>query len=242
MAATASAYDVVSIKPHKPGPQEGFGWRMAADGFSAKPIQPQRLLMLAYSLRTADQILNLPDWASAESFDIVAKLDEAIVAEWQKLPEAEIKRRQQPMLQSLLADRFELKVHHEIRQLSVFNLVVAKGGPKLKVSFAPGNSYSGMSNGYITGQGISMHAFVFSLSNEMGRQVVDNTGLTSNYDLTLTWAPNEMQASSDPSTTGADVGPSVFAAIQEQLGLKLVPSKGPVDVIVIDHIERLSPN
>jgi uncharacterized protein (TIGR03435 family) len=217
---------------------------MAAEGFSARPIQSQRLIMLAYGLRTTDQIANLPDWASADSFDIKAKLDEATAAEWQKLPEAEIKRRQQPMLQSLLADRFELRVHHEIRQLSVFSLIVAKNGPKLKVSPAGTISYSGMSNGYITGQGISMHAFVFNLSNEIGHQVVDETGLTNNYELTLNWAPDEMEASSDLSRSapGADAGPSVFAAIQEQLGLKLVPSKGPVEVIVIDHIDRPTEN
>jgi uncharacterized protein (TIGR03435 family) len=244
VAATVSAYDVVSIRPHKPGPSEGFGWRMAAEGFSARPIQPQRLIMLAFGLRTTDQIVNLPAWASADSFDIKAKLDEATAAEWQKLPDAEIERRHRPMLQSLLADRLELKVHHEVRQLSVFRLVVAKNGPKLKVSPAGTSAYSGMSNGFITGQGISMDAFVFNLSNEIGHQVVDETGLTSNYDLTLTWAADEMEAPSDlsRSSPGADPGPSVFAAIQEQLGLKLIPSKGPVDVIVIDHMERPSEN
>jgi uncharacterized protein (TIGR03435 family) len=128
--------------------------------------------------------------------------------------------------------------------LSVFNLVVAKGGPKLKASPPDESSYSGMSNGLITGQAISMHAFVFNLSNEIGHQVVDETGLTSIYDLTLTWSPDEMQASSDlrESAPGADVGPSIFAAVQEQLGLKLVQSKGSVDVIVIDRIERPSEN
>jgi uncharacterized protein (TIGR03435 family) len=100
-----------------------------------------------------------------------------------------------------------------------------------------------MSNGYITGQAIAMHTFVFNLSNEIGHQVVDDTGLTNNYDLTLTWAPDEMRASSaSDSAAGADTGPSIFAAVQEQLGLKLMPSKGPVDVVVIDHIERPTEN
>jgi len=244
LPATVSTYDVVSIRPHGPGPSEGFGWRMAAESFSGISIKTQRLIMFAFGLRTTDQIVNLPEWGAAESFDIRAKLDEATAAEWKKLTDEEVEQRHQQMLQSLLVDRFALKVHHEVRQLSVFNLVVAKGGPKLKVSPVGGSSSSGMSNGYISGESISMRRFVFNLSNEIGAQVVDETGLNGAYDLTLTWSPDEMRASADPSESAskADAGPSVFAAVQEQLGLKLVQSKGPVDVIVIDHIERPSEN
>jgi uncharacterized protein (TIGR03435 family) len=101
-----------------------------------------------------------------------------------------------------------------------------------------------MSKGLITGEGISMQTFVASLSYEIGRPVMDKTGLTGNYDLKLTWTPDEMQASAGPSNSapGADLAPSVFAAIEEQLGLKLISSKGPVEVLVIDHIERPSEN
>jgi uncharacterized protein (TIGR03435 family) len=86
-----------------------------------------------------------------------------------------------------------------------------------------------------------MEGIVFGLSNIVGRQVIDKTGLTGNYDFKLTWTPDEMSATPDSSASG-DSGPSIFAAIEDQLGLKLVSAKGPVEVIVVDHIEKPSAN
>ncbi len=249
-AATATAagksltYDVVSIKPHPSGMDQSFGWRKAPEGFSGSGIKPQMLIVLAYGLHTPDQIVNLPAWASTESFDIKAKTDEETAAAMQKLSDAERDRKHQQMIQAMLADRFGLKIHRETRQLPVYDLVVAKGGPKMKVSPAQGPSWSGMSTGYITGQGVPVATLVFNLSNEIDRPVVDKTGLTGNYDFKLTWTPAEARAPADPSAAApdADSGPSIFSAIEEQLGLKLVSAKGPVDVIVVDHVERPSEN
>jgi len=191
--------------------------------------------MLAYGLHTPEQIVNLPAWASSDGLDIKAKIDEETAARWRKLSDAEVDRRQLPMMQSLLADRFQLKVHREIRQLPILRLVVAKGGPKLKVALPDARSESEMSNGYISGQATSMQTFVFNLSHEMGRQVIDETGLTDNYDFELRWTPDDQQEA-------PDAGPTAFTALEEQLGLKLISAKGPVEVIVIDRIERPSEN
>ncbi len=235
-ASTSPAYDVVSIRPHLPGELGmGFGWRTGPEGFSAFQIKTQMLIVLAYGLHTPEQIVNLPSWASSDGLDIKAKVDEETAARWRNLPDAEVDRRQLPMIQSLLADRFQLRVHREIRQLPILRLVVAKGGPKLKVSPADAWPASGMSNRYISGEATSMHTFVFNLSHEMGRQVVDETGLTGSYDFELRWTPDDQQGT-------PDAGPTVFTALEEQLGLKLVSARGPVEVIIIDHIERPSEN
>lgn len=213
----------------------GFGWRTGAEGFSGFQIKTQMLIMLAYGLHTPEQIVNLPAWAANDAFDIKAKVDEETAADWRKLSDAEIDRRQLPMIQSLLTDRFQLKVHHEIRQLPILKLMVAKGGPKLKVSPADARSGSTMSKGYIDGDAASMQTFAFDLSNEIDQQVVDETGLSGTYDFELRWTPDDRQG--EP-----DAGPSVFTALGEQLGLKLVSGKGAVEVIVIDRIERPSEN
>ncbi len=239
----ASTFDVVSIKPHQrdPGPSYGFGWRTAPEGFSAKGITTSMLIVLAYGLHSPDEVVNLPGWAGSDGFDIRAKTDEETAAALRKLPDAEIDRKLQPMLQSLLAGRFQLKIHHEIRQLPVYNLIVAKGGSKMKASTTTGIGGSGMSNGYISGEGVPISTLAFNLSNEIGRQVIDKTGLSGNYDFKLTWTADEMRAAPDASAP-SDSGPSVFAAIQEQLGLKLESAKGPVDVLVVDHVEKPSEN
>ncbi|HUB52346.1 MAG TPA: TIGR03435 family protein [Terracidiphilus sp.] len=243
-AAFAPAFDVVSIKPHppSPGPSEGYGWGTAPKGFSATGIKTSMLIVFAYDLHTPDEILNSPAWARTDGFDVKAKSDEPTAAVLQKMSDAEADRMLKQMLRPVLADRFQLRIHHETRQLPVYNLVVAKSGPKMKASAATdGSTGSSMSNGYISGQGVPVAALAFNLSNEVGRQVIDKTGLTGNYDFELKWTPDEMQAAPE-SSDDDDSGASVFAAIQEQLGLKLESAKGPVDVLVIDHIERPSEN
>jgi uncharacterized protein (TIGR03435 family) len=167
-------------------------------------------------------------------------MDADTVSALNKLARAERQSQRQQMFENLLADRFQLKFHHETRELPVYNLVVAKGGLKMQASTAEGSS-SSMNNSSLSGKGMPIEGISFSVSNVVGRQVVDKTGLTGKYDFTLTWTPDEMGAPSGASAD-ADSGPSIFTALEEQLGLKLVPAKGPVDVIVVDHIERPSEN
>jgi uncharacterized protein (TIGR03435 family) len=167
------------------------------------------------------------------------------------------------MIQSLLADRFKMKVNRVVKQLPVYELVVANGGAKLKpenaADFAaagrPPDSGTSSSSGpgYFKAVGASSADLAYGLSRfvsrELGRQVIDRTGLTGKYDFTLTWQPFstergavDVSPDSMRSTNLDSAGPSIFTAIQEQLGLKLKPTVGPVEVLVVDHIERPSEN
>jgi uncharacterized protein (TIGR03435 family) len=167
------------------------------------------------------------------------------------------------MLQALLADRFKLAVHHETKDLPVYSLVIAKGGFKLQESKPDETDPQGRtgmhisgSSGAMRGQLVSMASLAQFLYGRLNRTVLDKTGLTGKYDFMLKWTPdqNQMQpAGGFQATSGgapggqpalvADAGaPDLFTAVQEQLGLKLESGKGPVEVIVIDHVERPSGN
>ena len=232
--AKVFAYDVVSVKPHKPGDRPiSFG--ATPEGYRAVNIMVSWLIQNIYDLTLADQISGLPDWASDARFDFEAKMDEETVAEFRKLSHEQQQEQRQLMLQAVFADRFKLKVHHKIKEMGIYELVVAKSGCKFKES-PPGETQRGMTgNGRIVLQAMPLVNLVGNLSNETGRIVIDKTGLTGNYDLTLKWTPEQQR-------TADDSGPSVFTALEEQLGLKLEPAKGPVQVLVIDKVEMPSAN
>lgn len=141
-----------------------------------------------------------------------------------------------PCLQSLLIERLKFKFHRETRQESVLSLVVAKGGPKFKqVSEAGSPSISGSSGGgkaSIVGKNVTIDRLAEYLSTRAGHPVLNNTGLSGKYDFSIEWAMDET----------ADSGPSIFTAIEDQLGLKLNPTKGPVEVIAIDNVEHPTEN
>jgi uncharacterized protein (TIGR03435 family) len=174
-------------------------------------------------------------------------------------------------MQALLADRLKLKLSHDSKELPVYALVVAKNGPKLQEA-KPGDTYPNgikapdgkpaggagmmrMGPGQLTGQGLPMESLAQLLSEQLGRTVLDKTGLKGKYDFTMTWTPdpNEgmMRMGPGPGPGGPpnndaalpdSSGPSLFTAIQEQLGLKLDSTKGPVDILVVDHVEKPSEN
>jgi uncharacterized protein (TIGR03435 family) len=233
----APSYDVVSIRPHKDNGNGSRYWHPTEDGYEAVNVEPVQLILEAYNIKFFDQLLGLPRWAGEEQFDIEAKIDEDSLPAYQKLSDRERREKAAPMLRSMLEDRFQLKVHHESRILPVYELVVAKGGFKLKQSQASQNLY-----GMLTDKGrIKIRAgsiadrFIVGLTGASGRIVVDKTGLTGYYDIDLNWTTDEDLAA------GVS-GPSLFTALEEQLGLKLVPAKAPVDVIVIDHMAHPSAN
>ena len=233
--ANTLAYEVVSVKPHQTTSNGGMWWRTTSDGFSASGIGLENMITTAYDLVMPDQIAGLPGWAHSDTFDIEAKMDEDTAAAMKQLPKPEFRRAYLSMMQSLLADRFQLKVHHETRELPVYNLVIAKGGSKLKEAAAGEKGWTSMSSRQISATAVDIHSLAFSLANDVGRFVIDKTGLAGKYDLTVKWTPDDEQAT-------ADSGPDIFTALDEQLGLKLVPAKGPVDTIVVDRIEKPSPN
>jgi uncharacterized protein (TIGR03435 family) len=253
------AFDVVSVKPNKSG-DHGVRIMFNSDGYSATNATAKLLIQVAYGIRE-DLISGAPSWVDSTRYDFDAKVAGPDVEALKKLsPE-----QRRSMLQPALADRFKLKVHTETKQLPVFELVVAKGGSKLKEA-TPGDVYTNglkgpdgvgragtmrMGRGQLTAQGVPIGNLVNMLSQQLHQTVIDKTGLTGKYDLELNWTPDQ---GSDPMFKGADgapqradtapdaSGPSIFTAVQEQLGLKLQSTKGPVETLVVDHIEMPSEN
>lgn len=269
-AAPLPQFDVISIKPHK---DEGMNMRIAfmftPDGASMDGMPLDELLRSAFGL-SRDRIVNEPEWAKSSRFDIEAKV---APEDAPKLKDLKPDQRRAMML-PVLQDRFGLKFHHETKEMEVYTLVVTKGGPKLKEATpeelsggappsdkpgAPPAPRKGQFMMRAESQGFTLQAtasdmagLVRMLSQQIGSTVVDKTGLTGEYDYTLSFTPDDanMQMLGAPKGPAPDgggqtqepVGPSIFAALQEQLGLKLVPEKQQVDVIVIDHIEQPSAN
>ena len=210
------------------------------DGFRWKNFPVVSLIRGAYGIIMDSQIVELPGWADSELYDIEAKADADTAGAWKKLTYKERWKLQEPMLQSLLADRCKLKAHRETRKMPVYDLVIAKGGLKMKEAAANEVDAETMnSGGTMIAQALSTDSLVNGFSGMVGRMIVDKTGLAGKkFDFELKWTPDDRRAADN----AADAGPSFFTALEEQLGLKLVPSKGPVEVIVIDHIEKPSAN
>lgn len=234
------AYDVVSIRPSEPGPSNRWH-RMTADGISMG-MSLKAMIIAAYSIQTDGQISGLPGWTVNAQFDVEAKMDPDAAASLAKQPQDEQTKQRQLMLQTLLADRFGLKVHHETRELPVYRLVIAKSGLKMQKTLAEESPGVNGGRGQFTARGISIEVLGLMLSMRLERPVVDKTGLTGSYDAILRWTPDDAAGPSQISGTSLDSGPSFFTAVQEQLGLKLEPSKEPMDTIVVDHVEAPSEN
>jgi uncharacterized protein (TIGR03435 family) len=241
-------FEVATVKPNKSG-ESGASLGPRPGGRLHGTNQTARnLIRGAFNLQPY-QMIGGPDWMESDRFDIVAKAADADLDEKGMLPAP-----QQYMLrlQSLLEDRFSMVTHWETRELPVYALVVANAGmlgPKLKVhagdcdrgrNAAPPSPASPAVNcglrvnmstttGKVTGVGISLEAFARNLSSGTGRYVVDKTSLTGSFDLDLEFTPDQSPATS---------GPSLFTAMQEQLGLKLDAQRAPVEVLVIDRLER----
>jgi uncharacterized protein (TIGR03435 family) len=257
-AAKLPAYEVASIKPDKSGTDLTM-LRTTPVGIRANNIALRALIAHAYGVEDY-QILGAPSWVASTRFDIEAKVSSADTDALHDLSPDQ----RRLMLQPLLAERFQLKVHTEVRNLPLLALVVAKGGPKLQEA-KPGDTYPNgikgfdgqggaglmhMGPGRLTGQGLPISFLARTLSQQLGSTVEDKTGLTGKYDFTLQWTPDRNASPMSPepgqqgpgAATSTDSGPSIFTAIQEQLGLKLESQKGPVEVLVIDHVETPSEN
>jgi uncharacterized protein (TIGR03435 family) len=247
-ATKAPAFEVASIKLSKSG-DSGENSDSRNGRFTATNVSVKTLIEYdAYGIPRA-QIAGGPDWLSSEKFDIAAKADDATAERMKTLSNAEETHLLRQMVQQLLADRFKLAVHWESKELPVYALVVAKGGPKLAATkdTSGGTSTSG-SNGKLNAKGVTMKKLAQTLTQilgrELGRDVIDKTGVEGRYDLVLTWSPQDNSAAmtTPSSDTSAAAGPSIFTALQEQLGLKLESTKGQVETLVIDHVEQPSAN
>jgi len=226
------AYDAVTIKPDPDG--HGF-FKLSPDSFSMGGMPAWVLIRSAYGVLMEGQVVGLPDWAKTEPIAVEAKMDADTTRALRKLPPMEQWKQMQLMLQAMLADRFALKAHRETNDLPIYELTVAKSGSKMKQTSPDSSGGSAnYASGKVTAHEISIESVAANLSFAVGRMIVNKTGLEGGYDFTLDYAPDGADAS--------DTRPSIFTALEEQLGLKLEPARGPVDVIVVDHIERPTAN
>ncbi|HXX23164.1 MAG TPA: M56 family metallopeptidase [Terriglobia bacterium] len=239
------------------------GWS-SPDRFSARGETLLTLIQMAYGIHQAKQISRGPNWIDSEEYDVEAKVDKSEADTLQKLSPDHRKIEQQRLLQALLADRCKMRVHRGTELLPVYALVIAKNGPKLRQA-KPDDTYSkGIQDlegrpagaetlefgaGQLTGQAVPIALLAQELMDQPelgGRLVLDQTGLTGTYDFKLQWTPERPTSNSSQEPDAAlppdSSGPSLFTALQRQLGLRLESAKGPVDTVVIDHFERPSEN
>jgi uncharacterized protein (TIGR03435 family) len=222
IAQIPKEFEVTSVKPQASGDTRG-SIQPSPGAFIANGVPLKLLIEIAYRVKDY-QISGGPDWIEIDHYDISARAPAGFIPTGQQM---------QPMLQALLADRFHLKLHRETRELPAFALVVGKGGPKLTAStFA--DSRINIGHGIFTGQKIDMAGLADALAMESDRTIVDQTGLSGQFDMTLKWNPDATDQ--DPSAI------SLFTAIQEQLGLKLEATKAPVEILVIDSVQKASEN
>jgi len=191
---------------------------------------------------------------SSEMYDIAAKSADRADVDIRRMSEAqreEYEKRIQLKVQNLLADRFNLTIHREAKEMPVYELVIAKGGPKLATApedSGKGRRGMGMRPGHFEGIGATLPMLAQALSDATGRKVIDKTNITGEYNFKLEWTPEPGQmapppgAGNEPPPQPDPSGPSIFTAIEEQLGLKLQATKGPVEVLVIDRVEKPSAN
>jgi uncharacterized protein (TIGR03435 family) len=241
--ATALAFDVASIRLNNTA-SDGHHHIYNDPGeshFRTVNLSLKDLLQFAYDL-PASQIVGGPSWIDSTLFDIDAKSDHSIDVQLHALSNDQAKLQKRLMVQALIADRFHLTAHREIRQLPVYALVVAKGAPAFKPSEVDGTTINtGRASLHVAGSDDTIGILARSLAQILGRVVLNNTGISGRYDLTLRWTPDDAPA---PASNGAPDAalPGIFTAIQEQLGLKLESTKGPVSILVLDHVEPPSAN
>jgi uncharacterized protein (TIGR03435 family) len=258
------AFEVASIKPNRSGDLR-MGIGLAPGGrFTGTNVTLRQLISTAYGTSSDSQIVGGPNWMDSDRFDINAKAQGYTGF----MPPAQLGL----MLRPLLAERFKLAFHRESREIPIYALVIARAdgqlGPQLRRSdidcaaliasrsnappqpmppLQPGQTPPCAlqnSGGELVGRGLSITQLVeMGLSRTVDRVVIDRTVLKGAFDWTLKWTPDRMQRSSGASDLAIDPnGPSIFTAVQEQLGLKLESAKGPVDVLVIDHAEQPTPD
>lgn len=258
-APTPYEFEVATINLSNPD-ASGGGFTVlgrASDRFSARNLPLMKLIRAAYGIPLGaedSRITGGPNWLRSEKYDVDAKIDSSVVDELKTLSRDQRMLAQQQMLQALLAVRCKLAIHRETKDLAIYTLVIAKHGPKVQDAKPGERGPLDMGgNGEtrsITGQARSIANLAQALSVSLGCPVMDQTGLAGQYDFKLEWTPDDNQAQSPltgapndrPAPPPDSKAPSIFEAIQEQLGLKLVSAKGPVAVIVIDHVERPSAN
>jgi uncharacterized protein (TIGR03435 family) len=238
--AAAPRFDVVAIHLHESQPHEHNSISSSPrDGhFHAENVSVLMLMQWAYDIPDT-RILGAPGWAKSTFFNIDAKADPSVDQQLKDLTSDAGRKEKERMVQALLADRFKLVVHSETRQLPIYALVVARGGAKLGAINDGGNVVNSWRDHLEVQGSNSLELLAQVLADLVGRPVEDRTGIAGRYHLILKWTPDDAVSAASSSSNAP---PSIFTAIQEQLGLKLEPAKGPVQVLVVDHVEMPSGN
>jgi uncharacterized protein (TIGR03435 family) len=255
------SYDVVSIKPFtttstgNASPEFLQGKREFPDGIEIRNMPLESVIAWAFDTGHYPKVTG-PSWIKNDAFEVLGKMDGDTAQAISKLSAASQKVARQHMLQVLLADYFKLKTHIETTEVPIYQLVVAKNGSKMEIVTAPDAKPTRM---LITrpaqgvevwkGNATPIAVMLGQLTFEAGRPVYDQTGLSGLYNFTLRCARESRSVSAAPpdaqTTVGTSPGndaPSLPDALEEQLGLKLQPAKGPSDVIIVDHVERPTAN
>jgi uncharacterized protein (TIGR03435 family) len=244
-------YDVVSIKPLRDissAPRCQYGINDSPDGTEICNMEASYIVEVAF-MRGLSRVSGGPDWLTKDRFQIEAKMDPGAAEALNKLVPSEQKFARQHMLRMLLAEYFKLKTHTESEEIPVYELVVAKGGPKLKEITDPNvreggifNSHSGGAVDFENRGAVELETLVGLLGIYSGRPVVDKTGLTGTYEFKLRFTPMNPSATApgagmDASAVEPSDAPFLMKALEEQLGLKLAPAKWSRELIVVDHAE-----
>jgi uncharacterized protein (TIGR03435 family) len=241
--AQTGGFDVVSIKPSDPLSERQHIGISPSGSFEAIGVRLSDLIQQAYNLRPF-QLVGASGWMDTDRYEIHTKdqkpgPSEPDLAKMSEEQQNAFRDQFLGKLRRMLADRFQLKVHRETKEMPVYILTVAKGGAKLQTLPDDGKPGSGLSSRRaddgkreVIGHKLTAAGLARFLSGQIGRTIVDQSGLTGKYDFKLTWAPD----------MGDTTGPSLFTALQDQLGLKLDSSKGPVEVVVVDSAQKPSAN
>jgi len=208
------------------------------------------LVGTAYNVDKPGQLVGEPGWNDSKRYLVEAKIPDDLFAKMQDMTRDQRAQQVRLMLQSLCADRLKLKVHFATRDVPIYNLVQDKGGAKLPPPDSlPGTGTGGlrMSNGKVEVRNTKLDDFAQFMSSLRlfgldGRSIVNQTGLSGAYTFTFDWNPPTTRSDADPLAANDDPGPTIFDALHDQLGLKLVPSTGPIETLYIDHIEPPSDN
>lgn len=234
------AFEVATIKPADPAEAGRYIMMRGTDRFVVKQYNLKLLIAAAYDVNSRT-ILGAPGWAESDHYDIEAVTPGAV---------RPTREEQMAMLRNLLADRFKLTFHRETKVYSIYELSVAKGGAKMRKSAeAPDAPVQLISTVYpdhvlMPGRNATMRDLASLMQRAVfDRPVVDKTGLTGRYDFDLSWTPDGTQFGGGlPVPPPGATEPPLFVAIQEELGLKLEATRGPVEALVVDRAERPSDN
>lgn len=220
-------FEVATVKPSN-ADENSSGWTTAKVSTRMRNFTLRRLILTAYQMTDA-QVSGGPKWMGSDRYDIDAKPPEA--ADTPQLLD---------MLKTLLAERFQLKLHSEKKDISGYALVVAKGGLKIPPLEGDGGAQTGMGRGVIDAKRTHFDKLAELLGRTLGVPVADQTGVAGGFDFKLEWSPDDRAQKAGDA--GASIGPSLFTALQETLGLKLESRKASMDVLIVDNAEKPGEN